>query len=562
MAGLVVWPFLWANRVLAASNLWAAGLVIGVLLTAVSPERWNRQNRLSPTILRLIVFGATGGLFFLAGGSAIVAHSVMALVYGVTWLVLLGLSALFGRPGAAVNLALAALGIIFALFIANVAAGILLQGIENQQTAGVAPPTATPEPTAVPDNAPEPTPTSPPAPTATPSPTPDPNETPEPTPTPEPTRPIAGFGYLEWLEDNGEAEWTNLTAYGPRVNSVAHAYMYDVDGNVVYDNVIEYNGKGYRGPEVAYEKPDDVYRILIIGDSFVEAIQVPYEQTFQAQLQERLSTHNTPERRYEVVAMGRTGWGTVHETVFYQVEGYKYNADLVVLMFFINDVADNFPRFFYPNVNDTNYDFVFEDGGIQILDTNEEPLPPNRPRLLYNALPQFLKESKLARLFIRLTDPPIPVQTPGGVMTRVHPQFYIYVTEPPVEGYAEGWERTADALDILASAVEEDGGRLAVVPIFLGQEMVTNVSNWFPELTAGWQWDAGLPDERLAEILRGSGVFLWPTRPYYEAYADEVGGEVYNLLYLPEDGHFNELGHVVTYEAVYEWLVEAGVVGN
>jgi lysophospholipase L1-like esterase len=559
VAGLVVWPFLWANKVLAASDFWAVGLVIGVLLTAVPPQLWNGQNRLSPTGLRLMAFGAVGGLFFLAAGNAVSAHSVMAVVYIVTWLGLLGLSFLFGRPGAAVNLALAALGIIFALFMANIAAGILLQGIENEQTAAAAPPTSLPEPTTAPVNSPEPMPTQPPAPTATPSPTADPIQTPEPTPIVEPTRPIAGFGYLDWLEDNGEAEWTNLTAYGPRVNSVAHAYMYDVNGNIVYDNVIEYNGKGYRGPEVPYEKPDDVYRILIIGDSFVEAIQMPYEQTFQAQLQERLSTHDTPERRYEVVAMGRTGWGTVHETVYYQVEGYKYNADLVILMFFINDVADNFPRFFYPNVNDTNFDFVFEGGSIQILDTNEEPLPPNRPRLLYNALPAFLKAFNLARLFIRLTDPPVPVQTPGGVMTRVHPQFYIYVSEPPVEGYEEGWERTAEALDILAGSVEEDGGQLAVVPIFLGQEMVTNVSNWFPELTAGWEWDAGLPDERLAEILSGSGVFLWPVRPYFEAYAEAVDGEVYNLLYLPEDGHFNELGHEVMYEAVYDWLI--GLIG-
>jgi lysophospholipase L1-like esterase len=561
VAGLIVWPFLWANRVLAVGNVWAAGLVLCGLLAAVPPQLWQQQKRFSPAIIRILAFVLVGGLFFLGGGGAIAAHSVIAVVYWVVWLVLLGLCFVFGRPGAGANLALAGMGIVFAIVVANFSAGILLQGIENQQTAA-APPTPTQAATAEPTTAvtTEPTPTSPPAPTATPSLTIDPNATSVATATPEPTRPIAGFGYLDWEVDNGEAEWTNLTAYGPRVNSVAHAYMYDVNGNIVYDNIIEYNGKGYRGPEVPYEKPDDVYRILIMGDSFVEAIQVPYEQTFQAQLQERLSEHDTADRRYEVVAMGRTGWGTVHETVYYQVEGYKYNADLVILMFYINDVADNFPRFFYPNVNNTNFDFVFGQDSIQILDTNEEPLPPNRPRLLYNALPEFLKQSKLARLFIRMADPPIPVQTPGGVMTRVHPQFYIYVSDPPVEGYDDGWDKTADALDILANSVEENGGQLAVVPIFLGQDMVTSVSNWFPAMTEGWQWDAGLPDQMLAQIFEGSDVMLWPTRPYFEAYADEVGGEVYNLLYLPEDGHFNALGHEATYEAVYGWLVEAGVV--
>jgi hypothetical protein len=111
---------------------------------------------------------------------------------------------------------------------------------------------------------------------------------------------------------------------------------------------------------------------------------------------------------------------------------------------------------------------------------------------------------------------------------------------------------------ILANAVEEDGAELAVVPIFLGEEMVTNVSNWFPELTEGWQWDAGLPEHKLAEILEGSEVMLWPLRPYFEAYADDLGGEVYNLFYLPEDGHFNALGHERTSWAIYGWFIDLG----
>jgi hypothetical protein len=231
-----------------------------------------------------------------------------------------------------------------------------------------------------------------------------------------------------------------------------------------------------------------------------------------------------------------------------------------MLIFYINDVAYIFRFFFYPNINNTNFDFVFEENGIRILDTNEEPLPPNSARLLYNALPSFLQQRSLARLLVRLGDPPLPIQTPGGVMTRVHPQFYIYVNDPPVEGYDEGWERTADSLEILAGLVEADGAELAVVPVFIGSEMVTNVSNWFPELTAGWQWDPELPEQRLEEILRDLPAELWPLRPYFESYAEAAGGEVYNLLYLPEDGHFNELGHQVTYEAIYGWLVEEGVV--
>ena len=555
-AWLVAFPFLWANDVLGISATWSAVLWLGVVLTAIPDTLYRRLPRLSPLLWRVILTGVIVGISLLGQTAVLRFHPTFTIAYLITWLLLLGLNLLFSQSDAVAKLGMIAFGLLFALLIANLGAGIVLAQLEQATVPTPPSPTSTPSTTnnsqITIDHSPTPTPT--------PSTTDNSQITIDNSQitidnSPTPTRPIAGFGYLEWLEDSGEADWTHLTAYGPRVNSVAHASMYDAEGNIVYDTIIEYNGKGYRGPEVAYEKPEDVYRILIIGDSFVEAIQVPYKQTFQAQLQARLSQHDTPERRYEVVAMGRTGWGTMHEATYYQVEGHKYNADLVILMFYINDVADNLPRVFYPNINNTNYDFVIDEGQVQIVDTNERPLPPNNGRLLYNALHWRLRETKLAKLFIRLADPPIPIVTPGGVMSRVHPQFYIYVTEPEVEGYAEGWQRTADLLTILAQDVQADGAQLAIVPIFLGSEMVNNVSGWFPELTDGWQWDDSLPDTRLAEILDNTSAYLWPTRPTFTAYADGMEGQVYNLFYLPEDGHFNVLGHQVTYEAIYDWLV-------
>ncbi len=414
-AWLVVFPFLWANGVLEISAVWSAVLWLGVVLTAVPDTLYQRLPRLSPLLWRIIPMGLLIGLSLLGQTAVLHFHPTLTMAYFMTWLFLLSLNLLFSQSGAVAKLAMIAFGLLLALLIANLGAGIVLAQFE--QAAAPLPPSPTPAPSTTNnsqltiDNSQFTINNSP---TPTPSTTNNSQLTINNSPTPSPTRPIAGFGYLEWLEDNGEADWTHLTAYGPRVNSVAHASMYDAEGSIVYDTIIEYNGKGYRGPEVAYEKPEDVYRILIIGDSFVEAIQVPYEQTFQAQLQARLRQYDTPERRYEVVAMGRTGWGTMHEATYYQVEGHKYNADLVILMFYINDVADNLPRVFYPNINNTNYDFVVHEGRVQIVDTNERPLPPNNGRVLFNALHWRLRETNLAKLFIRVTDPPIPIITPGG----------------------------------------------------------------------------------------------------------------------------------------------------
>ncbi|MCP5094710.1 MAG: SGNH/GDSL hydrolase family protein [Chloroflexi bacterium] len=563
---LIALPFLWVNRTLDIQPNWSTYLAILIAITIFPLSIWEKLPRLSSALWQLITFFGTALLVVFTTWTTMTRHPGIAVGFLLTWFALLGVSLAYKRPGTAVNLTLATTSILVTLIFINIAAGVVLNGLENQtQLAEIEQTEIEPEPTiaevVVETAVPQPT-TTPRPPTSTPqpSPTPDPNIPSTPTPTPEPERPIAGFGYLEWLEDNGEADWVHLTAYGPRVNSIAHAYMLDVNGNTVYDTIVEYNGKGYRGPEATYEKPDDVYRILIIGDSFVEAIQVDYEKTFQALLQNQLSQHNTPDQQYEVIAMGRTGWGTVHETVYYQAEGHKYNADLVILMFYINDVADNYPRVFYPNINNTNYDFVIEQDNIRILDTNQEPLPPNSARLLFNALPSRLQQTNLARLLVRMGDPPVPVVTPGGVMTRVHPQFYIYVAEPEVDGYPEAWERTGDALRVFANDVSNDGAQFVVMPIFLGSEMVTNVSNWFPELVAGWQWDHTLPDQKLEAIMANLPGEVWSTQSIYEANATAVNGEVYNLIYLPEDGHFNELGHQWAFDAIYNWLQESKMI--
>ena len=90
--------------------------------------------------------------------------------------------------------------------------------------------------------------------------------------------------------------------------------------------------------------------------------------------------------------------------------------------------------------------------------------------------------------------------------------------------------------------------------------MVQNISGWFPEITAGWTWDDGLPEKRLSEILADSPADLILTRPGYEAYAAAHDGQVFDLLYLRGDGHFNSTGHVVTAQVLYDWLLKAGLV--
>lgn len=560
---LLIVPFVWANGILSWSVLWSS-IAITAALLSVGDRRLYRRLPLFPSeVWRLGLFGALLILSCVIEAERVQRFPGMALLGALTLILLYGLSLVYNRPRAIQRLVGVVVGLIFSLILVEILAGVLLNRIETTSRASRIAPSPTVEPTFSPTleltlpSQIEPTPPA--APELTPA------ATLTQPPTPAAPSLIAGLGYVDYLEDGGQAEWSQYTGYGARINSTFRAYMVDAQGKLVYDNTIRLNGKGMRGPEIAYDKPADVYRILIIGDSFVEAVQVPDEQTFAAQLSQALVgiAPTVPGKtRFEVAAMGRMGWGTLQEYLYYQVEGVKFNPDLVILSFYINDVPDNRPAFFYPNINNTNYDFIFEGDSVRIVDTNLQALPPNGARLLYHGLPPVFQGTNLARLLIRWFDPPPDVRPQDGVLDRVHPQWYIYVSDPPIPGFEEAWRRTAWGLTHFGQAVAKSGAKFAVMPIFIGAEQVLNVSQWYPELVKGWQWDVNLPDDRLARILRDQPALIFPTRPTFEAYAQDQKGQVFQLLYIQEDRHFNALGHRLTSEALLTGLREAGIVSR
>ena len=67
----------------------------------------------------------------------------------------------------------------------------------------------------------------------------------------------------------------------------------------------------------------------MLGDSFIEAFQVPFEKTVGEVLGRELSTlRGTP---VEVLNFGVGGYGTTQELLTLKQQVWKYSPDLVVL---------------------------------------------------------------------------------------------------------------------------------------------------------------------------------------------------------------------------------------
>jgi lysophospholipase L1-like esterase len=94
------------------------------------------------------------------------------------------------------------------------------------------------------------------------------------------------------------------------------------------------NRYGHRGREYGVQKGAGKYRVLVLGDSFTEGVHVAEDDLFSARLEKT-------DARLEVLNAGVGGYGTVQEYLYFNAEGARLGPDLLLVMFFENDLSDN-----------------------------------------------------------------------------------------------------------------------------------------------------------------------------------------------------------------------------
>lgn len=105
---------------------------------------------------------------------------------------------------------------------------------------------------------------------------------------------------------------------------------------------VSINSKKLRDREFAYEKASGVTRILMLGDSLTFGWGVTQDATTAKLLEVRLNDGSGP-RKVEVINSGVGNYNTAQEVAYFLTEGFKYQPDIVVLNYFIND-AEETPR--------------------------------------------------------------------------------------------------------------------------------------------------------------------------------------------------------------------------
>jgi lysophospholipase L1-like esterase len=102
---------------------------------------------------------------------------------------------------------------------------------------------------------------------------------------------------------------------------------------------IEVNGSGFRDDEELGPKEPNERRILLLGDSLVLSVQVPFSQTFGELLERRLNDRGASVR-YRVINAGVQGYGPVEEKLYFQRIVETVQPDLVLPVVFVGNDAE------------------------------------------------------------------------------------------------------------------------------------------------------------------------------------------------------------------------------
>jgi hypothetical protein len=318
----------------------------------------------------------------------------------------------------------------------------------------------------------------------------------------------------------------------------------------LFDVHVQTNSHGFRDREHTYEKPQGLKRIVILGDSYIEALQVPFERSLTVLLESRLRKKNLPA---ETINLGVSTYGTGREYLMLREHGIKYNPDLVLLFFVGNDLINNnirlegTPYVPYP---------VLDGNGLLARDGNGEPrfTPIRDSESRFAFLTAFFREHSSAYRLLRIAIENSPqihaILFRLGIMSTLTSAggnwgdslgLYEIYRVPEKDHFKESWRLTENLLLEVNRLAMKNGAKLAVVlvpaPWEVYPELWKSILDNIPEMRRV-ALDLNRPSRRLTSFLQDRQIPYIDLLPGFRANV----GKPARLFFQP-DSHWTAVGH-------------------
>lgn len=304
------------------------------------------------------------------------------------------------------------------------------------------------------------------------------------------------------------------------------------------------NGEGFRSSAEFRTGDDDGTRVVaILGDSFVQAIQVEEDRTFVKLLENQLQRDGIDQ----VQNYGVSDTGVVHYLQMYRHYVRPHRPETVIVCIFAaNDIRNSAPS---PALNEfLRPQYLYDDEGsiVGVDSFRDEFIDP----FTGNALVRFLgRNVALYRLYRTVIS---RQRLQEGLIEPFPIDAYAY-EQPPRHDFEEAWRHALWSLEELVGAVLADGARPVVVLI---PSNWTTVDRDWRRLEEMYDGAGKLDRDRVSRTLGELGTaldveFVDLTEPFAQAYSRG------NPPHFRWDRHLTTTGHEITSLALLQRLREA-----
>ncbi len=303
---------------------------------------------------------------------------------------------------------------------------------------------------------------------------------------------------------------------------------------------------GLHDVERTAAKAPGVYRVLVLGDSYVQAAQVPLDSALTRRLERMLDRRGG--RRVEVWNCGVDGYTTSQELLYLRHVASRYRADLVVLCVYAgNDIVDQVPAL-ATSLRSRPFFRLSRDGLVLDrghLDVRSRTLDWLRTHSRLYGWINLRRRAVLMNLRSRDRAP-----RAGPAMPGIPTAFEIYA-ERPDSLWSLAWNITTRLVLATRDEARRQGADFLLVSISAAQQESAESRR----LGIGWgEWKEGpgfaldQPERRLARLAAASGIDYLPLLPTFREQQARTG----RALHIGWVGHWNSEGHALAARLIAE----------
>jgi lysophospholipase L1-like esterase len=355
-----------------------------------------------------------------------------------------------------------------------------------------------------------------------------------------------GFSHPTWYQPHPELGWTLRPGAAAWFTGEGRAW-------------VEINDQGRRDAGATRDKPNGVYRIAVLGDSYSEAMQVARDETYWAQLPQYLRACGfAGDRKVEVLNFGVSGYGTGQQYLVLESSALGYRPDLVLLQFTNgNDVKDNSALL---DEEQGRAYFRLEGGQLRADLSRAAAAYERRMRpsvRLGRALSDHSRLAQLARLQRQaLLTPAAHADEPTGIEQGLEP---LLLAPPADPRWEEAWQITEALVLRIAESVARSGARFLVMNVPYAVQVYPD-----PQVRAALQARLGVedlfyPDRRIGALAARAGFQAVAMAPHMQRLAEESGVYFHGFDNVGMGrGHWNAQGHRAAAERLARHLCPEG----